>query len=126
MTLKQFLEKLSMTSGWRITPAGYIRRPLPGLKTLRAESAQCPVTAVLGERGTDVSFAYEKLGMSEDTVGLIVSAADFCVDLEPNRSTARLRNQLLKACGLQEKGRSDRKRRRKVVHSEGAIPLEDR
>jgi hypothetical protein len=97
MTLNQFLEKLSTTTGWKLDKFGQIRRPYPGLQRL-SRNAQCPITALLGIPGDAPGDSYKELGLGLEGANFIMVAADhtgfdvhFGIDI---------RRRLLRACRL--------------------------
>jgi hypothetical protein len=100
MTLTQFLEKLSVTSGWRLTRRGYIRRPYQGGERLTVNQ-QCPMTAVAGIKGTGWKGAALSLGLDDLDAIRIMRAADNRQESDPG--LRGLRGRLLKACRLEER-----------------------
>jgi hypothetical protein len=100
MTLEQFLEKLSVTSGWRLNSIGQIRRPFPGLRRLTWKQ-QCPITAIAGTPGIHVApTAARELGLNADVAGGIVNAADNALFHDPHNHLRVVRAALLRACRL--------------------------
>jgi hypothetical protein len=100
MTLQQFLEKLSMTSGWRLNRHGQLRRPFPGLRRLTWKQ-QCPITAVAGTPGIYVAPAWAReMGLDEEVARGVVSAADNALFHDPHNHVRAVRDALLRACRL--------------------------
>jgi hypothetical protein len=96
MTLKQFLEKLSTTSGWELTPMGCIRRRHPELHQ------QCPITAVAGMGNVSMLRAGQSIGLKATDIARIMTAADLTKFDDRQENLAALRRRLLKACRLEE------------------------
>lgn len=100
MTYAEFLQRLAETPrDWYVNSSGEIRRV----------GSQCPISALCGWSAALFDRAAEKLGLSLDYADAIMRAADdrhvVAIDgdtLDAGATyQAKVRGDLLKACGLQ-------------------------